>query len=454
MAAGGLIAAALASAVPQFAAHPCNAELAAAGARCGTVAVPENRNRPKARSIDLSVIVIPATSNRRLPPLFDIEGGPGLADSNSAGFYLTDGKAYHEHRDVVLLDQRGTGKSHPLDCPELGAPEAAYQPLYPAKAVARCRRALETHSDLTQYGTAAAVADLDAVRTALGYDMIDLFAVSYGTTFALRYIATHPARVRSAVLLSVAPPSSMPPRHHAEAAELALTKLFAQCVGDPACGAAFRPDDDLRQALAKLRLVDGAPDPEIFLEKLRTLMYQPSTARQIPYLIHHAAEGDLAPFYAATKPGKSGLRYFDGMYLSVTCSESMALFDYRAAAAASRRTPFGDYRLRRQREACAGWPTNRVGRDYLAPVRAEAPVLIVSGGLDPVTPADWAADVARALPNARQILIPDMGHLFDGLSNVECFDAMVLSFYETANARAVDARCVASMQPPPFKISG
>jgi pimeloyl-ACP methyl ester carboxylesterase len=451
---GGLIAAALASAVPQFAAHPCGTELAAAGARCGTVAVPENRNRPKARSIDLSVIVIPTTSGRRLPPLFDIEGGPGLADSSSAGFYLTDGRAYHEHRDVVLVDQRGTGQSHPLDCPELGAPETAYQSLYPAEAVARCRRALEAHSDLTQYGTAAAVADLDAVRTALGYETIDLFAVSYGTTFALRYIAAHPARVRSAVLLSVAPPSSMPPRHHAQAAELALTKLFAQCASDSACGAAFKPDDDLRQALAKLGSIKDAPDPEIFLEKLRTLMYQPSTARQIPYLIHHAAEGDLTPFYAATKPGQSGLRYFDGMYLSVTCAESMALFDYRSAAAASRKTRFGDYRLRRQHGACAEWPTRPIGRDYLAPVRANVPVLIVSGGLDPVTPAGWAADVARGLPNSRQILIPDMGHLFDGLSNVECFDSMVLSFYETANARGIDARCVATMHPPPFKISG
>jgi pimeloyl-ACP methyl ester carboxylesterase len=453
MATGGLIAAALASAVPQFAAHPCAAELATAGARCGTVAVPENRSRPRARSIDLSVIVIPASSDRRLPPLFDIEGGPGLADSNSAGFYLTDGRAYHEHRDVVLVDQRGTGGSHPLDCPELSAPEATYKPLYPVDAVARCRRALQPHADLTQYGTVAAVEDLDAVRAALGYKTLDLFAVSYGTTFALRYIATHPARVRSAVLLSVAPPSSMPPRHHAEAAEQALTKLFAQCVNDAACGAAFKPDKDLHTALARLSSIDGAPSSEVFLEKLRTLMYQPTTARSIPYLIHSAAEGDLAPFFAATKPG-SGFHYYDGMYLSVTCSESMALFDYRLAAAASRKTLFGDYRVRRQHQACAEWPRARVRRDYLAPVRGETPVLIVSGVLDPVTPFIWAAEVAGNLTNSRHVLIPDMGHLFDGLANPECFDSIVLHFYETGDPKSVDANCVATMKPPPFKISG
>ena len=448
----GLIAAVALSAAPHFAPHPCSTVLASAGARCGTVAVPENRRYPARRSIDLSVIVIPSSADRRLAPLFDIEGGPGLADSNSAGFYLTDGRAYHEHRDVILVDQRGTGKSHPLDCPGLSAPEATYKPLYPAEVVARCRRALQPQADLSQYGTAAAVADLDAVRAALGYGTLDLFAVSYGTTLALRYIAAHPDRVRSAVLLSVAPPSSMPPRHHAEAAEQALAKLFLQCASDRACGAAFHPDDDLRAALAKLGSIAGAPPPEIFLEKLRTLMYQPASARLIPHLVHRAAEGDLAPFYAATRPGKSGLRYFDGMYLSVTCSESMALFDYPAAAAAARKTRFGDYRVRRQRQACAEWPTAQVGRGYLVPVRANVPVLIVSGGLDPVTPPDWAAEVARTLPDARQILIPDMGHVFDGLSNAECFDAMALRFYETGNPRSVDARCVATMQPPPFKI--
>lgn len=297
----GLIAAVAlsSSAMPQFTPHPCAAELAAAGARCGTVTVPENRAHPERRSIGLNLIVLPATAERRLPPVFDIEGGPGLADTKNVGFYVTDGSAYREHRDVVLLDQRGTGKSHPLSCPELSNP--GYQPLYPAAAVTRCRRSLEADADLTQYGTAAAVEDLDAVRAALGYDQLDLYGQSYGTTLILRYLATYPKRVHAAMMMSVAPPSKMPPRYHAATADQALRLLSAECAADPACKAAFDPAADLRRALAKLPSIAGAPPREIFLEKLRSLMYLPMTAFQLPQLIHRAADGDLAPFFALTK---------------------------------------------------------------------------------------------------------------------------------------------------------
>ena len=438
------------SALPQFKAHPCGTDLPADGVRCGTVAVPENRNQPRSRKIDLNVIVIPATSGRTRSPLFDIDGGPGLADTKNAGFYLTDGKAYHEHRDIVLVDQRGTGRSHPLDCPELSSP--GYKPLYPPDAVARCRRLLERTSDLTQYGTDAAVADLDSVRAALGYETIDLYGMSYGTLVGLRYLAAHPERVHAAVLVSVAPPMTMPPRYHAGAAERGLRALFDKCTADAACGAAFSPDRDLSRAVAKLPSIKGAPARETFFEKLRTLMYQPATAFQIPYIVHRAAAGNLKPFLKLTATGPGGFHYFDGMLLSVTCSESFGLFDYRTARAAARKTSFGDYRLRRQHDACAVWPKAKVSREFLAPVRAKVPVLIVSGELDPVTPPDWAAKVAGDLVNSRQVVIPNMGHSFDGLDHIECFDAMVLRFYETADPTGIDTRCVRTMTPPPFKI--
>jgi pimeloyl-ACP methyl ester carboxylesterase len=326
-----------------------------------------------------------------------------------------------------------------------------YRPLYPRDSVARCRRSLERDADLAQYGTDAAVADLDAVRAALGYDRIDLFGISYGTLVELRYLAAHPDRVRAAVLVSVAPPSSMPPRYHAEAAERGLRALFDRCAADPACGAAFRPEADIRRALARLPTVKGAPSREIFMEKLRTLMYQPTTAFQIPYIVHRAAAGNLAPFIKLTRAGPGGLHYYDGMLLSVTCSESFGLFDYRTAAAAARKTRFGDYRLRRQYDACAVWPKASVRPDFLAPVRAKTPVLIVSGLIDPVTPFAWAATEAGNLTNSRHVLIPAMGHVFDGLDHIECFDSMVLRFLDTGDPDGVDTRCVATMTAPPFR---
>lgn len=446
-----LAAAALASSAPLFAEQGCAPDLAGK-ARCGTVAVPEDRARPSGRVIKLNIVVIPAFGERRLPPLFDIEGGPSVADTKNAGFYLTDGAAYHEHRDVVLVDQRGTGGSNGMKCAEIDAVEAAYKPMYPVDAVRRCREALEKRADLRFYGTSEAVADLDAVRVALGYDRIDLFAISYGTTFALRYMATYPKIVRAAVLLSTAGPDAMVPRFHAQAADRALKLLFADCRTDPRCGTAFDPDRDLDEAFAKLRTVAGAPSREVFMEKLRSMLYMPERSRGVPYIVHSAALGDFKPFYEATRSTGPSV-FHEGMYLSVTCTESFPLFSYAKAAAAARVTPFGDYRLRRQHAACASWPKGKVPADFLEPPRTDAAVLLFSGRLDPVTPPDWAARIARSLPNARQLLIPEMGHIFDGLTGIDtCFDPMVLRFYETGDAKSLDARCLAEMRPPPFKV--
>lgn len=446
------IAVIVASSMPRFVEHPCADAQLANHARCGTVAVPENRLKPNSRSITLNIVVLPSTSRAALPPLFDIDGGPGLADTKNAGFYLIDGSAYRQRRPIVLIDQRGTGASNPLNCPELGNPSAIYRPLYPPYAVARCRKALEINADLTQYGTDAAVADLDAVRAALGYDRIDLIALSYGTTVALRYMAVHPNRVRAAVLMSVAPPTAMPPRDHAIAAERALRILFAECSADPACRKEYSPNADFTRAMGLLPSIGGAPTPAVFAEKIRTLMYQPVTARTVPYLLHHAAVGDLKSFYALTKSG-GGLSYSDGMYLSVTCSESLGQFNYSKAAAAARKTRFGDYRLARQRAACAEWQTAKMPRNFFAPVQSKAAVLVISGNLDPVTPPSWGAEIVAHLPNARQVMIPESGHVFDGLSGVDtCFDPLLIRFYETGDALALDATCLSAMKPPPFKL--
>lgn len=447
-------AAAAATFQPIFVGHSCSDARLTKIAKCGTVEVPEDRAQLNGRRISLNVIQLKATSpNPHLPPLFDIEGGPGLAVTKNVEFYLVDGAAYRARRDIVMVDQRGTGQSNPLNCPELGAPQTAYRPLFQADAVARCRKVLENDNDLTHYLTQDAVDDLDAVRAALRYDVIDLQGLSYGTTVALRYLAKYPQRVRAAVLMGVAPPSLMPPEWHAPAADRAMGLLFAQCAADAACAKSFRPDQELGLALDKLSSVEGSPAPAVFLEKLRSLLYQPATARQIPWVLHNAAKGDLAPFYELTRPrGQSP--YFDGMFLSVICSEALALMDFDTAAARSRATRFGDYRLQRQREACTAWTAGKTATDFLKPVTAAAAVLLISGGMDPVTPPQLAQEVAEALPHARHLIIPESGHVFDGLSGIDtCFDPLVVRFLDTGDLDSIDPSCLAGMQPPSFKLS-
>jgi pimeloyl-ACP methyl ester carboxylesterase len=437
---------------PHFVEQPCAGPELATVARCGTVEVLEDRSRSGGRTIRLNVIILPATSAVALPPLFDIEGGPGKASTNSAGFYVSDGLDYRKHRDVVLVDQRGTGQSNPLRCPELSAPERAYDPIYPPAAVERCRIALSKVADLRFYGTKEAVEDLDAVRAALGHERIDLVGISYGTTFALRYMATNPDRVRAAILIAPVPADGLPPRLHASAADHALYRLFAQCASDALCRAAFNPTAGLTRALDRLPGITGAPSREVFLEKLRQAMYQPVVARRVPLILDHAARGDLAPFYAVSKAnGPSNLA--DGLYLSITCSESFALMDVGAARRVARATRFGDYRLRRQQDACRRWPTGKVAPNHLGAVRSSTATLVFSGTEDPVNSPDWATQVARELPNARLLIVPGGGHGLEGLPGLpECFDAIALRFFVDGDPSRVDASCLNSLSPPPFRL--
>lgn len=448
VAAAALLAATTA---PVFSEKPCTDSRLVKLARCGTVSVPEDRQRPDKRKIALNVIIMPATpADVTLPPLFDIDGGPGLPVTKNVAFYATDGAAYRAGRDIVLVDQRGTGGSNPLHCPGFHKPGFAYQPLYPVAEVRECRRTLERAADLTKYGTAEAVADLDAVRAALGYRQIDLFGLSYGSTVALRYMASYPDRVRAAVLMGVAPANATPPKGHALAGEQALQKLFGLCRSDAACAAAFNPAADLERVRTRLRSIPNAPSDEVFFEKLRSMMYQPAGARRLPFILSRAAAGDLAPFFGATK---SSFAYADGMAFSVICSEGMALMDVAAARSAARATPFSDYRLRRQQEACAQWPVAKAPADHVQPVRSDAPVLLISGELDPVTPPALADEAAKTLPNAKHVVIPASGHVFDGMSGVNsCLDPLILRFLKSGDAKSLDASCVAAMKAPPFMI--
>ena len=212
------VAALTASASP-FVRKPCADLQVAARAQCGSFRVAEDRSFPTGRQIALNVIIIPAAKPAKdRQALFDLDGGPGLADTKNASFYTTAGATYAASRDVVLIDQRGTGGSNPLDCPEFEKADRALEPMFPAAAVRSCRVRIGRSADLTSYTTEDSVEDLEAVRRSLGYTKIDLFALSYGTTLALRYIADHGANVRSAVLLSAVPPSAMPPRYGATSA--------------------------------------------------------------------------------------------------------------------------------------------------------------------------------------------------------------------------------------------
>ena len=444
-----LLLAVTARAAPRFEARECVEPAAGAGARCGIVYVPENHARPHGRKIPINVIVLPAKG----PVLdakraqYDLEGGPGFAVTDFVEFYAGEGIAYREHRDVVLADMRGTGGSNPLRCAGIEELQNRdpWAPLYPPDLVAECAAQLSVASDPTAYSTAAAARDIDWVRRALGYATLDLNAVSYGTTLALRYIAEHPRAVHSAAFMGTVPASRTPPRYHAPAAERALLRLALACESDAACK---RTGDLHANLVAAVKQLPGDRPlvGDVFMEKVRSRLYSPDSARRLPALLARAAHGDFDGFLR-----RGGRDFADGLYLSITCAESMARMDVPLAIAESAETGFGAYRLERQRDACARWPVAKPDPRLFDQPASDVPVLFIGGALDPVSPAEWGVEVARAFARGRTVTVAAGAHVFDGLTGLDtCLDAAIIRLFDTGDVAAPDYSCFESMQPPPF----
>jgi pimeloyl-ACP methyl ester carboxylesterase len=414
---------------------------------CGKLTVFENRETRTGRTIDLNIVVLPAFDQKtKAEPLFDFAGGPGASSTAAADFYAGPGKIYRQRHDVVCVDQRGTGKSNLLAIPREKTPQYYLSEMYPVDYVREMRHALEPRADLTKYTTSIAMDDLDDVRAWLGYDKINLLGGSYGTRAELVYMRQHPDHVRSAAR--------------------AMDLLLSECEQDAACRAAF-PNirDDWNNVLAQLEKqparveysASGRNAPTrveirrgVFGEKIRTWMYGRDKAARIPTIVHQAANGDFAPFLKEAIAPSIPDFVADGMYLSVTCAEDVPFISPEEAAKLTTGNPFGDYRVFQQTRACGMWPRGEIPADFLEPVRSNAPVLIFSGNLDPVTPPSYGEAVASHLPNSRHVVIPEGGHGVDGLTDPGCIDRITIEFLDKGDAKNIDVSCVERMAPPPF----
>jgi len=438
--------------------------------RCGEIRVPENPAAPDGRSISLHIVVLPALgpapSN---DPWMEFVGGPGNAATDFAASYAKDWKAFRAQRDVVLIDQRGTGRSNGLYCPELALHRvSSLFPRFPAKAVRSCRKKLSTHADLAQYSTRNAARDIEAVRKRLGYDKLNIFASSYGTRLALEYVKLFPDNIRSVMLWGVVAPDFRRPLFYARDGEQALSRLFDDCRTDASCNAAFPdPQQDLEAAL---RAIDGAReklaivDPLSgkshkiamsragFAQALWVALSVPEQARQLPFVIHAAAEGNFEPFLAldvATKPPRR--RYDNGMHLSVACPEETAHISRDELARAYENSFMPVDRAREYLKACRIWNIPPTDLSSLAPARAFVPTLIVSGYMDPITPPSWGEKAREGLKNSRHIVVRRLSHESDGLIGAECLDALFLEFLAKPDPAALDASCIDTIRPPPFR---
>lgn len=439
-------------------------------ARCGILNVFENRSTKTGRQISLNVAVLLALgSDPRPDPVFILVGGPGqgAADVYLAGARKDQVASIRAQRDIVLVDQRGTGGSHALPCVLYrrdGGMQAIFGDLFPADIVRACRDSLSKDADLTQYTTSIAMDDLDDVRAALGYDRINLQGGSYGTRAALVYMRQHPEHVRAVVLEGVAPTDYKLPLPVARAVDHALDRLIEDCVAEPACREAYpflRADltsvavqldkqpakfQALNPATKKLETIEMSR--RAFMDRLVSILYSPDTSRFLPYLIHHAGQGDFGPYAAVVASVvpqlEAGINR--GMYFSVVCAEDLPWITDADLKKETSGTLTGDERVLSGRAACKDWPRADISADFLQPVKSTAPALIISGDADPVAPS-WIADAAaKFLPNSRHVVVRYGAHT---TSNA-CLDRLITNFFDSGSAKSLDVSCVNDFKRPPF----
>jgi pimeloyl-ACP methyl ester carboxylesterase len=435
-------------------------------ARCGVLEVWEDRVAKSGRRIPLHVAIVPARLRAHEPdPIVVLAGGPGQGAISLAAQVMPLFTRLNDARDVVFLDQRGTGKSNPLNCDDDAQPlQALFEDALPERLVTRCLAELD--ADPRQYVTPVAMQDLDEVRAALRYPRVNLWGGSYGTRAALEYVRRYPDRVRTMVLDGVAPADMKLPLSFATDGDAALKQLIAACDTEPLCKKVY-PDlrvmiQSLRSQLARKPARTTIVDPRtgeradiqvnenVLLSGLFRPLYVAELASLLPLGIAAASGGDFNPLLAQNLELADDIaeNLSVGMHLSVICAEDVPRIT-PADLAAANQSFFGRSLVDDFLRACATWPRGQLPEDYYAPVRSTVPALLLSGGIDPATPPRHAEAVVRTLPNGRHLVAPYLGH---GVSLHGCAPRLIESFVRAGSAAEVDGKCLQRIPRPLFMM--
>ncbi|WP_430384366.1 alpha/beta hydrolase [Archangium violaceum] len=449
---------------------PCRLEGASRQALCGTYEVWEDRAAKKGRKVPLKVVVAPAlASSPEADPLVLLAGGPGQGAAKLAGQMMPILERIQRNRDVVFVDQRGTGDSKPLECDPV-PPDAPlskqFDDTFYEEEFRKCLGGYD--ADVRLYTTPIAMDDLDEVREALGYEKLNLYGVSYGTRAALVYVRQHPEHVRTVILEGVAPMSLLLPLYVARDSQRALDLLFTNCEEDAACAKRY-PDlrgrfesllTQLQQTPVHTKLehpLTGVPE-ELTITRdglagvLRALLYMPEATSLVPLLLDRATQGDWRPLVAIHHSMSSvfNRNMSHGMFLSVVCAEDAPLITDEAITRETKGTWMGEAALRNMLKPCAFWPRGEVPKGYREPVKSDVPVLLLSGELDPVTPPEWAEDAKRTLTHSLHVTLPGVGH---GTSAIGCARALMADFVARGSVEGLEPKCGEGLKRPPFFTS-
>ena len=448
--------------------QPCKSTAGPSDGYCGTLDVWEDRVAKAGRKISLKIVVLPALKQKyAADPVFFLAGGPGQGAASLAGQLQEPFRSLETDRDLVFVDQRGTGKSNPLECkPAQDAKDEDQDDSSMVRRLRTCLDSYKTTADVTKYTTSIAMDDLDDVRQFLGYSTINVFGVSYGTRAAIVYARRHSAQTRTVILDSVAPTDMRLPLYMARDGQRALDLLLRDCKKDRGCNQRF-PDlrEHLKSLLDRLSVRPQHVryvDPRTGLEKeldvkrltvgsiLFAALYSPTTASLVPLLIEQADKGNFAgmlTFGAANDPLSDSIAL--GMHFSVVCSEDAPRIEPDSVKRQTADTFLGAEMAELRLKPCEFWPRGQVEPAYFENAPSSIPALILSGELDPITPPVWGQHVASQWKNSKQIVVPGTGH---GAWNSKCVIKLMSQFLNAGTAANLDANCVKDVKRPPFLL--
>ena len=392
-------------------------------ARCGTFVIPEDRSKPNGRTIGLNVVVLPAFSKpARKDAVTFLAGGPGEAATDAAADLSRQLSALHLYRDILLVDQRGTGRLSP------------------------------DGGDVTQYGTRMAMDDLDAVRAALGYRQLDVLGSSYGATAAQVYLKLHPSSVRT-LILSGATAIDVPFfDRYAVNAQRALDQLANLCASDPDCRKAFPGWERQFGLLVKAwnaHPVHGMTGDQ-FASMVHGMLLDLENAVSIPLVVSSAAKGDYSPLEEEGS-GDPAVE-LNLMGSSIWCNEPWTGLDAKGPWG----TDFDSYtaaRIASFRNACSSVPKRAEPRSlWTLPAPSPVPVLALVGGADPQDPVKNLSDLKQHFPDSRTMIFPHTGHQF---SIGGCLYPILADFVERGTTKGLDTTpCDGAVVVPPFELPG
>jgi len=427
-------------------------------ARCGTLLRPLDPAGMVPGEIELRVAIVAALNLTPEPDAFvPIAGGPG---QGSVQFYAAYAAAFEDvrrNRDILLVDQRGTGESSRMDCPvDEELVEGQYSTELTIEYTNECLAALP--EDPRFFTTSVAVTDLEAVRQALGYPSLNLYGVSYGTRVAQHFARRYPGSTRSIVLDGVVPPQLSLGPEIATESQKAVDRILDRCSEDAACAERF-PDiratfrrvvNQLRESPVSIEVPDpnsGRPERIAFgntelAVAIRLLAYHPNSVALLPLLISEAGNGNFVPLAAQYQ--MTMIAMLDalalGMHNAVMCSEDLPFLDTKSIDYDSIDASYmGSMQMKALEAICSVWPAGPVDDGFKEPLSTDLPVLLLSGDADPITPPRYADMATVGLTNARHLVGEQQGH---GQIAVGCTRRLVARFVESADPDVVDAECL------------